>query len=270
MFRFQRQQDSLRILKIPRQEVILGILERPNLPLRVEELKYRIDIVGQPGVGKSTLASWLAKQETSHISSSSGTQIISLYCPCETKRKPREALLFHLDVWDIGTKGRKEASALLQNTPGHSDAIVILVSCSDRVTFNNLPKIFLEYKNHAKQLFFVGITGWTLEDSASVSLQELDNLEATWRIPVVRIPNVQDRNASPKCRENLLLLICEGLWRRDQLMMQLESSFLLTSFSNTNAEDRHDNDDFSESGQSGAEAENPPEAFNGPRISHEK
>lgn len=206
---------------------LLGILERPNLPLSVDELKYKVHIAGQPGVGKSTLAAWLAGLDiTTQQGSTLGTQMMSIYCPCESNSTPKKTLLFHLDVWDIGVKSRRQGSDLLQDCPENADAVLILFSCNDLETFKNLPRIFAEFQSNKenKPFFLAGATGWGMEEAVSVSHQDIVRFEMTWKIPVVRIPIISSADTYPDHRRAVLRLICEGLWHRDQLLIEQDGT----------------------------------------------
>lgn len=64
---------------------------------------------------------------------------------------------------------------------------------------------------------------WSLEETVSVSHQDIVRFEITWKIPVIRIPILSRQDNYPKHRTDILRLICEGLWHRDQLLIEQDT-----------------------------------------------
>lgn len=89
----------------------LGILERPPLSSSIEEVTYKIFLVGRSGVGKTSVVACLAGLlEPSNYTETNGIKKTNVFWPVKVWDK---VVLFKLQFWDTSETSIKKYNHIL-------------------------------------------------------------------------------------------------------------------------------------------------------------
>jgi len=90
---------------------IVGILERPLLPSSIEEVSYKIFMIGRSGVGKTSVVARLAGiLDSNNYMETSGIRKTNVYWPVKIWDK---VVLFKLQFWDTSESSIKKYNHIL-------------------------------------------------------------------------------------------------------------------------------------------------------------
>jgi len=90
---------------------ILGILEKPSLPSSIEEVTYKIFMIGRSGVGKTSVIARLAGTPESNIyTETNGIRKTNVFWPVKIWDK---VILFKLQFWDTSESSIKRYNHIL-------------------------------------------------------------------------------------------------------------------------------------------------------------
>lgn len=114
------------------------MLERPSVPSNVEEVSYKIFVVGNSGIGKTATVARLAGLKCSNTYyETSGIQKTNIYWPIKIWDK---IIMFKLQFWDSGKNSIKKYGHILSACQSKTDAIVLVFSFMEKSSFADLPK----------------------------------------------------------------------------------------------------------------------------------
>lgn len=118
---------------------ISGILERPSLPTSIEEVTYKIFMIGRSGVGKTSVVEKLAGTlESNNYTETNGIRKTNVFWPVKIWDK---VVLFKLQFWDTSENSIKKYSH-------------ILPVCDKAITFKIIIYICLILKSNKIKKFF--------------------------------------------------------------------------------------------------------------------
>jgi len=231
---------------------VFGLLERPLLPpsVNAQEVKYKICVVGKSGVGKSaTVANLCGLSIPNSHADTPGLQVNTTYWLTRLKHT-QNVLLFQLQFWEGGESSAKRFDHVLPACKDKSDAILFLFSHVNKNSFTELPQLMsrmIDDEGDDVCRLVMG-TKFDLLHQAQVSLQDIQEFEARFKVPVMRIKNAPPASASPPPASQygvpvveasgvvgggvqgpvggstpgelfgLMNAICEQLWLRDQIL----------------------------------------------------
>lgn len=90
---------------------ISGILEKPSLPSPIEEVTYKIFMIGRSGVGKTSVVARLAGiLDSNNYTETSGIRKTNVYWPVKIWDK---VVLFKLQFWDTSENSIKKYNHIL-------------------------------------------------------------------------------------------------------------------------------------------------------------
>lgn len=201
-----------------------GILEKPTCPSNVEEVSYKLFVVGKSGVGKTATVSRLAGNKSlSAYVETIGIRKTNIYWPVKIWDK---VILFKLQFWDAGDNSIKKYSHILPVCKEKADAIVFVFSCSDESSFQELPQLINRFIKPGESPATIAIgTRYNVLTGMEVSVPALRDFELKWKIPTLKIDNglAHDRNEVHQVAP-ILNVICERFWLRDQELMLRQAS----------------------------------------------
>lgn len=88
-----------------------GILEKPSLPSSIEEVTYKIFMIGRPGVGKTSVIARLAGTlESNNYIETNGIRKTDVFWPVKIWDK---VVLFKLQFWDTSESSIKKYNHIL-------------------------------------------------------------------------------------------------------------------------------------------------------------
>lgn len=196
---------------------LFGLLEKPSIPINVEEVSYKLFFVGKSGVGKSlTIARCAGVISPLGYFETNGIQKTNILWPVKIWEK---IILFKLQCWDVGDNSLKKYSHILPSCKNRTDGIVFVFSFMDRASFldliPNITKMTKDDPNHPS-ITVIG-TRHNPALNMEVTLAETRELELKYRIPVLKLDVVTpgERHEVHKVAP-LLNVLCEQLWIRDQ------------------------------------------------------
>ncbi|PVD35461.1 hypothetical protein C0Q70_02424 [Pomacea canaliculata] len=117
-----------------------GLLERPPLPphLHMEEISYKVLLVGKTGVGKtSTVASLTGGEVPQTYSETPGLQTNVLHWPARIRQVGR-TVLFKIHLLDAGETVLKRYDHILPDCQKGLDGIIFLFSYVDKGSFDEI------------------------------------------------------------------------------------------------------------------------------------
>ncbi|XP_008548497.1 ciliogenesis and planar polarity effector 2 [Microplitis demolitor] len=194
-----------------------GLLERPSLPPSIEEVTYKIFIIGRPGVGKSSVVSRFSGiAHENYISSEiNGIRKTMIYWPVKIWDK---VVLFRLNFWDTTESSIKKYSHVLPACKDKVDAICSVFSFEDLPSFNDIPYLMNSMSNMKERPANIVIgtryKPWSTLPVAELLLKEF---ESKWKVKVIKV-DVSKTTARPEILDCSYQLnsICKALWNRDQ------------------------------------------------------
>lgn len=196
---------------------LFGLLEKPTIPINIEEVSYKIFFLGKSGIGKSFIISRFAGiNSPSSYFETAGIQKTDILWPVKMWEK---TILFKLQCWDVGENSLKKYCHILPSCKNRADGIVFVFSFMDRSSFNDMiPTIEKMTKgdpNHPA-ITIIG-TRYNLSVNMEVTLAETRELELKLRVTVLKLNTTApgERHEVHKVAP-LLNALCEQLWMRDQ------------------------------------------------------
>ncbi|KAI5713216.1 hypothetical protein M8J75_014590 [Diaphorina citri] len=196
---------------------LFGLLEKPTIPMNIEEVSYKLFFVGKSGIGKSlTIARFAGINSPPSYLETAGIQKTNILWPVKIWEK---IILFKLQCWDVGENSLKKYSHILPSCKNRADGIVFVFSFMDRSSFNdlipNINKMTKDDPSHPA-ITIIG-SRYNPAMNMEVTLAETRELELKYRIPVLKMNVVSpgERHEVSKVAP-LLNIMCEQLWMRDQ------------------------------------------------------
>ncbi|XP_043280413.1 ciliogenesis and planar polarity effector 2-like [Venturia canescens] len=196
-----------------------GILERPALPASIEEVTYKIFMIGRPGVGKSSVVNRLsgivATGENSSYTETNGIRKTTVFWPVKIWDK---VVLFKLQFWDTSENSIKKYNHILPACKDKVDAICSVFSFDDATSFRDIPYLMNSMATCTQNPANIVIgTKYQAYAPMTVTDGQVKEFEERWKTKVIKI----DTN---KCTARSEILdcsyhmnsICKVLWNRDQ------------------------------------------------------
>ncbi|XP_046403433.1 ciliogenesis and planar polarity effector 2-like [Ischnura elegans] len=198
---------------------LFGVLEKPSCPSNIEEVSYKLFVVGRAAIGKTATVSRLAGNKSlSGYVETIGIRKTNIYWPAKIWDK---VILFKLQFWDAGENSIKKYSHILPVCKDKADALVFIFSCSDESSFQEIPQLMNRFVRPGENpVPFVIGTRYNSSAGMELASTAIRDFELKWKIPVLKIDNnlAQDRNEVQQVAP-ILNVICERLWLRDQEML---------------------------------------------------
>lgn len=193
-----------------------GVLERPLLPPNIEEVTYKIFMVGRPGAGKSSVVARLSGIiGCSTYSEICGIKKTNVYWPVKIWDK---VVLFKLQFWDTSESSIKKYSHILPACTEKVDGICLVFSFEDQTSFNDIPYLMNTVgaidEKPANIVIGTRFKPWTTLAVTDVRVKEF---ESKWNVKVIRIDTnkLTSRSEILDCAYQLNS-ICNALWNRDK------------------------------------------------------
>eukprot|EP00095_Tigriopus_kingsejongensis_P011105 maker-scaffold268_size230776-snap-gene-1.40 protein:Tk11105 transcript:maker-scaffold268_size230776-snap-gene-1.40-mRNA-1 annotation:"rem2- and rab-like small gtpase 1" len=116
---------------------VYGFLERPLLPPSVQVVQYKLFFVGKPGIGKTSLVSYLLGRPppTSPLGETPGIRATQVYWPTKIQT---QLVLFLLNLWDTGDTAAKKYAHMQPVCRENAAGVVFVFSFNDRASFEEL------------------------------------------------------------------------------------------------------------------------------------
>lgn len=195
---------------------LYGSLEYPNIPPSIECAEFKLYLVGESGVGKTAVASWLAGLQGWNRQSgeSPGVRMTTLYWPAKVQNS---LVFFKLDLWEAGDGASKKYGHVFPSCRDGAHAVLPVFSFTDRATWQEIPELISRATGPTQQQpAFPIVIGnrFGLGSDTTVSATEVAEFEATTNISVVRVRN-QTNSSNPASLPEVasaLNTICEQLW----------------------------------------------------------
>ncbi|XP_075462070.1 ciliogenesis and planar polarity effector 2 [Ascaphus truei] len=205
-----------------------GQIERPVLSpqLPADIASYKIFVCGKSGVGKTALVAKLAGLEVPSMHhETTGIQTTCVYWPVRPRDSDRP-VIFRFQFWDCGEPALKKFDHVLPDCKEKADAVLFLFSFTDRSSFEDVPALMSRTLGQDEDLARI-VVGTKLDQymHADVTEQDLLEFQRTWRLPVMRVRNVNgprlvdgrslDGRAAIAESAPVLNGLAEHLWHRD-------------------------------------------------------
>ncbi|XP_076451466.1 ciliogenesis and planar polarity effector 2-like [Babylonia areolata] len=201
-----------------------GLLEGPPVPshMNIEEVSYKVMLVGKTGVGKtSTVAKLTGNDVPLSHNETPGLQTSHVFWPGKIKHLGK-TVLFNIQLFDAGETALKRYDHILPACQDGVDAMMFLFSFVDKGSFDEIPQHFTRLTNPGDGISKIILgTKFDLHAHSEVTQRDIRDLESHWQIPVLRIRNVQNSQQAESSGEGLgdvipvLNTLCEHLWHRD-------------------------------------------------------
>ncbi|KAK7481381.1 hypothetical protein BaRGS_00027337 [Batillaria attramentaria] len=172
-----------------------GLLEHPHIPshMHLEEVTYKVMVVGKAGVGKtSTVARLTGSEVPLTHNETPGLQTSTVYWPGRIQHLGKN-VLFNIQLFDAGDAALKRYDHILPACKDRVDAILFLFS-------------------------------FDLHAHSEVTQRDIRDLESNWQVPVLQIRNLHSAHQSETIAgaindiSPVLNTLCEHLWHRDVVM----------------------------------------------------
>ncbi|KAK0161898.1 hypothetical protein PV327_008299 [Microctonus hyperodae] len=196
---------------------IYGILERPPVPSSIEEVTYKIFMIGRPGVGKTSVIARFSGviNEQRICSEISGIRRTIIYWPVKIWDK---VVLFKLNFWDTSENSIKKYNHILPTCKDKVDAVCSVFSFQDMTSFTDIPYLMNSMSNIKERPANIVIgTKYKPWSASAVTESQIKEFENKWKIKVLKI-DVNKSTTRPEifdCAQQLNS-ICKALWNRDQ------------------------------------------------------
>jgi len=194
---------------------LFGLLEQPPLPPSIPVLPFKLFLAGRAGVGKTCTASWLAGLPgwSYQLGESPGVRTTQVYWPARVAAK---LVLFRLQLWDAGDAAVRKYGHVYPVCREGAAAALLLFSFTDRQSWEELPGLVQRTVMGQEPPLLPLIVGSRFghPTEAEVGVEEVEEAEASWNIPVIRIRH-QGQPAPPGPLPEVaaaLNTICEQLY----------------------------------------------------------
>ncbi|GFN94996.1 rem2- and rab-like small GTPase 1 [Plakobranchus ocellatus] len=131
-----------------------GLLERPILPAStaVEDVHYKLAVVGKGGVGKTSTIAFLSGRPVpeSHCETA-GIQTTRMYWPVKIAHL-NKAVLMNLTLWDTGEIAIKKFDHILPACKSGVDGILFLFSFVDKGSWEEIPHLLSRFTDPGDKL----------------------------------------------------------------------------------------------------------------------
>ncbi|GAB1602233.1 ciliogenesis and planar polarity effector 2-like [Argonauta hians] len=210
---------------------VFGLLEQPHLPqsVAVEEVRYKILLVGKSGVGKTATAANLTGHPIpeNHYETA-GIEVHRNYWPARI-RQLNKVVLFDLNFWSAGEMVTKKFDHILPACKEGVDCVIFLFSVVDKSSFDDVPQMLCRLTEPDDTFCRIAVgTKFDKFAESEITQKDIEDFEHHWKIPVLMIQNFTEstsegRDTGPSV-DSLLTTICEHLWARDVSLASKESS----------------------------------------------
>nr|XP_033778513.1 ciliogenesis and planar polarity effector 2 isoform X2 [Geotrypetes seraphini]XP_033778514.1 ciliogenesis and planar polarity effector 2 isoform X2 [Geotrypetes seraphini] len=209
---------------------VFGLIERPVLPPQVaaDTVSYKIFVSGKSGVGKTAMVAKLVGQEVPSVHhETTGIQTATVYWPVKLKSNS-QVLLFKFQFWDCGEATLKKFDHILPACKEKADAVLLLFSFTDRLSFDDLPNQIARVLDGSEKLARI-VVGSKFDQymHTDVTEQDVTEFQHTWQLPVLRMKSVNgprladgwtlDGRAGLTDVAHILNRLAENLWHYDQV-----------------------------------------------------
>ncbi|XP_012278184.1 REM2- and Rab-like small GTPase 1 [Orussus abietinus] len=193
-----------------------GVLERPPLPSVIDEVTYKIFMIGKGGVGKTSVVSRLSGNigSTKYVETN-GIKKTTIFWPIKIRDK---IILFKLHFWDTSENSIKKYNHILPVCKDKVDAVCIVFSFDDLSSFNDVPYLINSMTTvKDKPANIVIGTKYRPWSTLEVTDAQVKEFEQKWKLKVIRI-DTNKTLTRPEIFDcsHQLNWICETLWNRDQ------------------------------------------------------
>lgn len=197
----------------------LGILERCSVGPQVEELQYKLMVVGPGGVGKSFFISWLAGlplQEQYY--STPGVNTTNICCPHRLLVAPQKMVLFSLKFFEIGSVAKRSVS---EENLTEMDCIIPMFDFTEKGSLQLVQKEIEKFSaNEKHKPCFVSVgSRWDLQEPMIINQQDIALFEKTQKVPIIKVPQISSENMWLSEKSAILTFLCEQLYLRDQALL---------------------------------------------------
>ncbi|XP_032685063.1 ciliogenesis and planar polarity effector 2-like [Odontomachus brunneus] len=193
-----------------------GILERPSLPSSIEEVTYKIFMIGRSGVGKTSIVARLAGTlESNNYTETNGIRKTNVFWPVKIWDK---VVLFKLQFWDTSESSIKKYNHILPACKDKVDAMCSVFSFNDTSSFNDIPYLMNTMaaikEKPANIVIGTKFKPWS---SSAIDDTQIKEFEDKWKVKVIRIDASKSlvRSEMFDCSYQLNA-ICSILWNRDK------------------------------------------------------
>ena len=130
---------------------VFNLFDSPPIPkivhasLKPEVKKFKIYMIGKPGVGKtSTTQTLLGINQDGKVYESMGLIVQTLYWPvCQVGKDPSrtKVVLVHLEVWECGARASAKYPYLMEQCVENAHACLLMFSLTDRKSWDEMPNL---------------------------------------------------------------------------------------------------------------------------------
>ncbi|KAM0724470.1 Ciliogenesis and planar polarity effector 2 [Formica fusca] len=193
-----------------------GILERPSLPSSIEEVTYKIFMIGRSGVGKTSVVSKLAGTlESNNYTETNGIRKTNVFWPVKIWDK---VVLFKLQFWDTSESSIKKYNHILPACKDKVDAMCSVFSFDDASSFNDVPYLMNTMtaikEKPANIVIGTKFKPWS---SCVIDDAQIKEFEDKWKVKIIKIDasKLSVKSEIFDCSYQLNA-ICNILWNRDK------------------------------------------------------
>ncbi|KAK9497238.1 hypothetical protein O3M35_004595 [Rhynocoris fuscipes] len=194
---------------------LFGILERPVLHTSIEEVCYKIVLLGKSGSGKTWTCQRLAGISGNfNTYETVGISITDIYWPIKIWDK---IIIFKLTIWDPGSNSFKKYTHIPWSCNDKADMQLLIFSYNDLSSFNEiLPMINKSNKKSEETLPGILLIGNRYFPKNEVTISDLQEIKLKNNINILTLPNFTTNSNEITKISPILNAICEQLWFRDQ------------------------------------------------------
>ncbi|XP_070163351.1 ciliogenesis and planar polarity effector 2 [Polyergus mexicanus] len=193
-----------------------GILERPSLPSSIEEVTYKIFMIGRSGVGKTSVVGKLAGiLESNNYTETNGIRKTNVFWPVKIWDK---VVLFKLQFWDTSESSIKKYNHILPACKDKVDAMCSVFSFDDASSFNDVPYLMNTMtaikEKPANIVIGTKFKPWS---SCVIDDAQIKEFEDKWKVKIITIDasKLLVKSELFDCSYQLNA-ICNILWNRDK------------------------------------------------------
>ncbi|KAH0947372.1 hypothetical protein HN011_008331 [Eciton burchellii] len=193
-----------------------GILEKPSLPSTIEEVTYKIFMIGRSGVGKTSVVAKLAGiPESNTYTETNGIRKTNVFWPVKIWDK---VILFKLQFWDTSESSIKRYNHILPACKDKVDAMCSVFSFDDTSSFNDIPYLMNTMTTVKEKPANIVIgTKFKPWSNSVINDVQIKEFEDKWKVKIIKIDTskLSARSEVFDCSYQLNA-ICNILWNRDK------------------------------------------------------